>query len=42
MLQDMNSHPVWGISKGQKEKIAKDHIGKVIVFILTSLSRKKC
>ena len=24
----MNSHPVWGVSKGQKEKIGHDHIGK--------------
>ena len=24
----MNSHPVWGVGKGQKEKIGHDHIGK--------------
>jgi len=27
LVQDMNSHPVWGVSKSQKDKIGKDHIG---------------
>ena len=23
----MNSHPIWGVSRSQKDKIGKDHIG---------------
>ena len=28
----MNSHPVWGVAKNQKDKIGSDHIGKYTKF----------
>lgn len=42
LIQDMNSHPVWGVGKGQKEKIGHDHIGAGLYSGIGSYFNSDC
>ncbi|XP_023325824.1 uncharacterized protein LOC111699383 [Eurytemora carolleeae] len=42
LIQDMNSHPIWGVSRSQKDKIGKDHIGAGLYTGIGSYFNSDC
>jgi len=42
LIQDMNSHPVWGVAKNQKDKIGSDHIGAGLYSAIGSYFNSDC